>query len=205
MTRSSHPSRPPTRTPLLRASRSVGWVSIGWAVLSALAIAVVSILPSPGRSQTVPLESFAGRWAFAGGQADLQRMDDAINHVVDQLNLFIREIARGEIHRRITHEQHVVLGFRGDDRMTLALDNWGPVEVPVGGGSNQVRGPGGDQVRVSARFVDGRLVYRQATSQGMRQNVFSLAGDGSRLTMGVSISAGQLPADIRYRLTYRRR
>jgi hypothetical protein len=132
-------------------------------------------------------------------------MDDAINRVVDQLNLFIREIARSEIHRRVNHEQRVVLGVRGDDRMTLALDDWGPVEIPIGRGSNHVRGPGGDQVRVSARFADGRLVYRQSASQGARQNVFSLTGDGSRLVMGVSISAGQLPADIRYRLTYRRR
>lgn len=191
---------PPTEARALRASRF-----FGLGLVAALVLALASLVPAPSRSQTVPLESFAGTWAFAGGQADLQGMDDAINRVVDQLNLFIREIARSEIHRRINHEQRVVLGVRGDDRMTLALDDWGPVEIPIGGGSNRVRGPGGDQVRVSARFVNGRLVYRQSTPQGVRQNVFSLAGDGARLTMGVSITADQLPADIRYRLTYRRR
>jgi hypothetical protein len=177
-----------------------------WVGVVAMAAALVGAvcLPSASQSQTAALDSFGGTWVFSGGQAQLRSMDDSLNRVVDQMNLFIREIARSEIHRRIDHEQRVRLVVHGERAISLGLDDWGPIEVPLNGGARSVEGPDGDRVRASAAFRNGRLIWRQVTSQGSRVNAFTVSGDGSRLGMGVTISAGQLPADIRYRLSYRR-
>lgn len=65
----------------------MGW--IGWACVAL----GVSVWLGPVRSQTAALESFQGTSALAGGESE---MEDAIDRVIDRLNLFIREIARGE-------------------------------------------------------------------------------------------------------------
>jgi hypothetical protein len=170
-------------------------------VLTAALCVGLAAVPGRGRSQTAALESFDGTWALTGGQ---RGMDEAIDRVVDQLNIFIREIARGEIHRRLDPEQRVRLVVEDEETVRLGLDDWGPVRVRLDGRTREVRGPDGDRVRISMRFHRGRLIERHVAGQGTRQNVFSLGADGSRLTMAVRIGADQLPSDIRYRLTYRR-
>ncbi len=175
-------------------------IALGTAAL-ALAVALV---PSPSRTQAPALESFAGTYVLAGDRRELTSMDDAINRVVDRMNLFIREIARGEIHRRIEPEQRIRFALRGAQTLALSLDEWGPVEVAVGGAPLRTRGSTGENVALTVRYGGGRLVAHSATPRGSRTNVFSLSADGERLLMSVRITSDQLPDHIRYRLTYRR-
>lgn len=157
--------------------------------------------PSPGRGQATALESFSGTWALAGGRSD---MAEGIDRVVDQLNIFIREIARSEMHRRLHAEERVRLHVRDEETIDFGYDDWGPVRLQLNASPRSVRGPEGDTVRISMRFSRGRLIHRHVAGQGHRTSVFSLSGDASRLSMAVRIGADQLPADIRYRLIYRR-
>lgn len=91
-----------------------------------------------------------------------------------------------------------------EDTVGLALDDWGPISARLDGRTRRVRGPEGDRLRLSMRFSQGRLIERHQAGQGTRQNVFSLSPDATRLMMDVSIAADPLPAEIRYRLVYRR-
>lgn len=120
------------------------------------------------------------------------------------MNLLIREIARGEIHRRIDPEHQVVIRVDDEQHVRLGYDDWGPQRLRLGGAAVATRGPDGNDIRMSLRFERGRLIARQNAGEGRRTNIFSLSADGSRLTMSSRIGAPQLPADIRYRLSYRR-
>lgn len=182
-------------TSVRRSTIAIGAAALGLAV---------ALLPSPSRTQAPALESFAGTYVLAGDRRELTSMSDAINRVVDRMNLFIREIARGEIHRRIEPEQRIRFALRGSELLSMSLDDWGPVEVSVGGAPLRTRGSTGENVALSVRYGGGRLVAHSATPRGSRTNVFSLSADGERLLMSVRIASDQLPDDIRYRLTYRR-
>jgi hypothetical protein len=171
--------------------------------MSAILLALAALVPSPSRSQTAELESFHGSFVFTQDQAELTSMNHAIDRVVDQLNLFIREIARSEIRRRITPEHRIRLAVQGD-RVTVSFDQWGPVELAIGGPGRQVQGPAGDRIRASVSFRGGRLIERRIAARGSRTNVFRLSADAQRLHMEVRIASEQLPAHIRYRLSYRR-
>lgn len=182
---------------MLRASKA--------AALSVGLLALAALMPSPSQTQaTSSLERFEGSFAHTGARRELRAMDGAINRVVDQMNIFIREIARGEVHRRVTPEGRIEIDVIDPTTMTIAMDDWGPVRVRVGASARRVRGAAGENVQLRVRFDDGRLIQRTSTGGGARTNVFTLSADRESLSMRVRIESDQLPDDIRYRLTYRR-
>jgi hypothetical protein len=157
-----------------------------------------------GATGDAQLASFDGSFALSGEASQRRAMEQAIDRVVDQMDLFVREIARLEIRRRVTPEQRIAFDVHGADRVSLTMDQWGPGPLTVGAAARRVRGSAGDDVNLSLRFRDGRLVTHSAASNGARTNTFSLDADGERLLMAVRITSDQLPADIRYTLAYRR-
>lgn len=173
-------------------------------LVGGLAAVVLASTPATGRTQSVALEAYEGGWSFSRSRRDVRGLEQAIDHVVDQLNFFIREIARGEMRRRITPESRVRFNLLPGARISLAIDEWGPMTFDLGAQPRRVRGPNGDDIRVAVAFQGGRLVHREIHSQGHRTNVFALSGDGARMTMHATIGSDQLPDDVRYRLTYRR-
>jgi hypothetical protein len=182
---------------VLRASTRVA-LPIGLVLLAA------AVAPTPSHTQTPTLESFRGTYVHTGARGELRAMGGAIDRVVNQMNIFVREIARGEVHRRITPEQRIEIGVPDPQAMTIAMDGWGPVRVALDAAARRVRGATGEDVNLTVRFEEGRLVQRAATPRGSRTNVFTLSPDLEQLSMLVRIASDQLPAEIRYRLTYRR-
>lgn len=187
---------------VLRASTRVA-LPIGLVLLAA------AVAPSASHTQAPGLESFRGTYVHSGvrgqgARAELRAMGGAIDRVVNQMNIFVREIARGEVHRRITPEQRIEIGVPDPQALTLAMDGWGPVRVGLDAAARRVRGASGEDVDLTVRFGDGRLVQRAVTPRGSRTNVFTLSPDLEQLSMLVRIASDQLPAEIRYRLTYRR-
>lgn len=182
---------------VLRASTRVA-LPIG------LVLLIAAVAPSSSQTQAPTLESFRGTYVHTGARAELRAMGGAIDRVVNQMNIFVREIARGEVHRRITPEQRIEIGVLDPQAMTLAMDGWGPVRVALDAAARRVRGATGEDVNLTVRFDEGRLVQRAVTPRGSRTNVFTLSPDLEQLSMLVRIASDQLPAEIRYRLTYRR-
>ncbi len=175
------------------------WMALGAALLTALALT-----PVPSSSQTGALEDFEGAWVFTRSARDLRSHEQGIDHVADLMNLFIREIARGEMRRRIPPETRLEFHFESETRLLLTVDDWGPHAFTIGGPARRVQGPEGEDVQVRITFARGRIVHRQRNGGGHRTNTYSLNADGSRLTMSANIASDQLPADVRYRLTFRR-
>jgi len=181
----------------------LAWAARGGALAAACWVAL-ALTPVPSSSQTAALEDFEGAWVFTRSSRDLSSHEQGIDHVVDQLNIFIREIARGEMRRRIPPEGRVTFRVESETAVQLSIDDWGPHRFELGASPRRVRGPEGDDVRVRLAFQRGRLVHRQVHSGGNRLNTYSLNGDGSRLTLNATIGSDRLPDDIRYRLTFRR-
>ncbi|MBX3268737.1 MAG: hypothetical protein KF729_00665 [Sandaracinaceae bacterium] len=178
------------------------WAKTAILTLAALLLGLAAAPPS--RSQEVALEDFGGTWQFNRTRRDLRDLEEGIDRVADQLNIFIREIARGEMRRRIQPEGRVRFAIQSETRATIAVDDWGPHAFELGGAPRSVRGPNGDSIRVGLAFRNGQIVHRELHGQGHRTNVFALSPDGTQLTMNASIGSDQLPDQIRYRLTYRR-
>jgi len=167
-------------------------------------LALSSLAAPAARSQTSALESFDGTWIFNDGPRDRRSRDAGIDAVADQLNLFIREIARGEMRRRLTPEARIVIDVRGETRVALTIGDFGPHALELGGPARTFPGPDGHPIQARLELRAGRLVEREVHGEGDRTNVLSLNGAAGRLTMAARIGASQLPADIRYRLTYHR-
>ncbi len=175
------------------------------ALLAASALVLVALALAPtSRSQTAALEDFSGSWQFNRARRDLDSLEDGIDHVADQLNLFIREIARGEMRRRIQPDARVQLRVEDETHVTIAIDDWGPHSFELGAAPRTVRGPEGSDIRVGLTFRQGQILHRELHGQGHRTNVFSLSPDARQLTMGATIGSDQLPDVIRFRLTHRR-
>jgi hypothetical protein len=180
-----------------RASNAIGGLAM-------MTVGVALAVGAPARSQTAALTDFTGSYRFSGRPAERQGLETAIDEVADQLNVFIREIARGEMRRRIQPEDSVRIRVMDETTVALGYGDWGPVELSLGPGGQRVRGPTGDMQRVSLAFERGRLIHRERQGEGERTNVFSLSPDGRRLRMSSRIASDRLPDDIRYRLSFRR-
>jgi hypothetical protein len=175
--------------------------------LTAAVLAVSTGVQPTARSQQAAeqhaLESFSGSWVRAQDRREQEAMYDSFDRVVEQMNVFVREIARLELRRRVVPEERIRVTVLSEDDVSCAFDNWA-VRARLDGTARGIRGPEGEQIRSSLRFDDGRIVERRSNGQGERVNVLSLSQDAQRLILSVRISSVQLPDAIRFRLTYRR-
>jgi len=179
--------------------------SVWAAAIVALLGAAAAAPPSGARADVSVLDLFDGRYAFAGGERERSRLEDAIDDVVDRLNVFIREIARGEIRRNVRPEGRIALEVVEGRRVRLSLGDWGPLDLRLDGRPRHMSGPDGSDTEVRASLRGGRLLVVQRSSRGRRENWLSLSRDGEWLFNQIRIGADQLPADIQYTLSYRRR
>jgi len=177
-----------------------------WAAAAvALLGAAMAMPPSAARADLSALDLFAGRYTFAGGARERSQLEDAIDDVVDRLNVFIREIARGEIRRNVRPEPRIALEVIDGRRVRVSFGDWGPLDLRLDGPARRTRGPDGSDTAVRASLRGRRLLVTQRSSRGERDNWLSVSRDGEWLYNQVRIGADQLPADIRYTLSYRRR
>jgi hypothetical protein len=180
----------------LRAHRIVALVACLGA-LSALAIP-----RAESQEQEASLESFRGTFVLAG-TGERAALVNAIDRVADQFDIFVREIARGELRRRLSTEERIRVAI-DETAVEFAFDNWVPGRIPLDGRVRTLRGPGGETLRHSVRFEGGRIIERRVGGGGERMNVLTMSPDHQRMIMSVRISSDQLPDAIRYRLAYRR-
>lgn len=185
----------------MSASRR-SWSTV--ATILALGLLVGAGWPGSARTQTASIEGFEGAWRYVGGARDQRQQDAAIDQVVDQLDLFTREIARVAIRRSLAPEPELQVRLRGPRRLSLQLGDWVSHEVELDAPPLVMPGPDGSATRFSARFASGRLTTREESARGSRINQLGLSPDGAHLFMHVRVRAPQLPSDIRYALTYRR-
>lgn len=157
----------------------------------------------PAQDHAAVLEGYRGVWRYADGDRGREQIEVAIRRAVDGLPFFAEPFAARQI-REISAPFERVRFIVEGDRLAFRADGWGPVGSRVGGPTEVIRDPEGYPLRMRQYVRNGRLVQVFTTDDGTRENSFALSGDGQWLWMSVRITSPRLPADVRYRLRYRR-
>lgn len=145
---------------------------------------------------------FAGTYRFGGSAAEEAARSAAIDRCVDTLFFAIRGIARSRLSNGTKIEPWVSFGFEAG--MIQYRTPSSPVATSPEQGTVVDYTSHGDRSKLSQRFADGRLNQVFAADEGKRTNDWSLAPDGSTLTLRVTISSPKLSVPVGYSLTYRK-
>jgi hypothetical protein len=179
------------------------WTSVGAAaVVAALGWAATDI----GASALEPsLDPLLGTYRFVGGEKEAQEVERAIDDAVDELNIFIRGIARRRLKEPNLPTDELRISFE-DGTITIARSGQPAVAAPASGKRVNWKNPrNGNELRVAHRIMpDGSLEQNLIGDRGVSTNVFSLAEDG-RLSMRTTVEAEKLPSTIRFTTTYARK
>lgn len=146
-----------------------------------------------------------GTYRFAGGQEETQEIERAIDEAVDEMNVFIRGIARRRLREPNlpTDELRISLG---SDTITVARTGQPKVSAPATGKRVPWRNPrNGNELEVSHRITpDGALEQKLIGDRGVSTNVFTISADG-KLSMRTTVTADKLPSTLRFTTTYVRK
>lgn len=169
--------------------------------VAALAVLALAAVPASGNQQE--LEAYGGLWQYADGDEGRQEIEVAIGRAIDDLPFFVEPFAADQIRPITTPFERVRFTVTGD-RLAFLADGWGPVSSRVGGPPETIRDPVGSPLELQQSMRGSRLKQVFTSPDGQRENIFALSGDGRWIWMSVRISSPRLPADVRYRLRYRR-
>jgi hypothetical protein len=148
-------------------------------------------------------QAFAGEYVFAGGQKERDGVDAAVEASVAALNPMVRNMGRTRLRDANPVPQRLTIDVDGD-RVKILFDGQGH-DVALDGVPIKTESPEGDKVKVSHRLRGAQLAELIDGVGGDRTNDFKLNADGTRLTVSVKISSGQLPVPVEYRLTFKRK
>lgn len=184
-----------------------------WLLLSVTLVSVISFeleRASADPKQSDPsvdpgLQRYVGTYEYAGGDAEIDALDDAIDQVVSQMNFFVRGIARRRLRKPNLPSKRVVITVENGQ---IGIDRPGQpkVSAPADGKPVQWRNPDDGEVFQVRQGIDedGHLYQRFKGDDSTSRNEFRLDDDGKKLTIHTEITADRLPAPLRFDMTYRR-
>jgi hypothetical protein len=151
------------------------------------------------------LRPFAGTYGYVGGETEIKALDQAIDEVVDQMNFFIRGIARRRLRAPNLPSKKVSVFI---ERGQIRINRPGQPEVsaPADGKPITWRHPtDGDVFQVSHGIDDEGVLYQRFEGErSVSRNRFVLSEDDRHLTIHTVITADRLPAPLRFKMTYER-
>lgn len=183
----------------------------------------VGMTPGPGWIGVgLMLGLFGGLFGQAGAQNDVQgdahanlqgtfvneaQSQDAIRTAVDaavaRMNFVTRPIARSRLKKTNAPHRRVEI-VRTEQEISVAFDGNKPVRMPADGRTVKWTRDDGETFDVSATWSGDRLVQTFKAEDGQRTNTFNLGADAKALTVQVEVTSPQLPAPVRYSLSFAR-
>jgi len=156
---------------------------------------------SADESQRRAADGFAGDYRFVGGAAERDAVDRAIEEVVGEMNPLVRPVARDRLARgnKVPTELHI---SRDQDALVVSFDGRKHTAA-LDGTTTTVTGTGGDALRYRVEIDAAELRQSFVGEKGRRENKLRLGGD-RKLALQVVVTSPQLPAALRYRLTFQR-
>jgi hypothetical protein len=151
------------------------------------------------------LQQFVGTYTYVGGDAEIKALDQAIDEVVDQMNFFIRGIARRRLRAPNLPSKKVSV-FVENGQIRIERPGQPEVSAPADGRPITWRHPTDGDVFEVSHGVDeeGALFQRFEGERSVSLNRFVLNKDRKRLTIHTVIAADRLPAPLRFKMTYER-
>ncbi|MGB5415095.1 MAG: hypothetical protein WBN01_10680, partial [Polyangiales bacterium] len=171
------------------------------AALAACCGASIALADAPDSA----IQQFVGTYTYVGGDAEIRALDRAIDEVVDQMNFFIRGIARRRLRAPNLPSKEVSV-FVENGQIRIDRPGQPEVSAPADGRPIIWRHPSDGDVFQVSHGVDeeGVLYQRFEGERSVSRNRFVLGKDKKRLTIHTVITADRLPAPLRFRMTYER-
>jgi hypothetical protein len=188
------------------------WVEgvLGGLVL-ATACNVADAQPASGTAEAVSASAavassdgdrFVGSYRFAGGQAQRTALREAIEELVEALNILVRGRARDKLQETNPVFDSVKITRSGD---SLVL-TFGTLKnaCKLDGSPTKVEGIDGSELTCRLSMEKHALVQRLSGPRGGRDNTITVDEHG-KLRIKTRIHSRLMPKDLHYELTYARR
>ncbi len=184
-------------------SRSVVIVSLlGAAFFVSAGSAAQERTPSPpAESPAENPPSLTGEWAIVSVATATRNRDSGVERATDDMNVLIRGIARRRLRNSTPiHRRVVVSGTGATFRAQVGRYDlrWAPDNRP-----RAYRDPEGRELTARQSLQNGRLRQVFWSDEGTLTHTL-MARDPDTLILTVRIAADRLPADVVYRVRYRR-
>jgi hypothetical protein len=148
------------------------------------------------------VDRFVGKYRFAGGQAQRNALREAIEELVQAINVLVRGKARTKLEETNPVFDSVVIE-RGAGTLVLTFGTLKNA-CKLDGSATQVDGIDGSKLTCRLSMENGALVQRLSGSRGGRDNTITVDEHG-KLRVKTRIHSRLMPKDLRYKLTYARR
>jgi hypothetical protein len=148
-------------------------------------------------------KALAGTWAFAGNEAELAAVVQAVDRATADMGFLARPFASEALGARARPRERYTLSFEGQVVSIVSPDH--PTERgEIGGPPVKVTDRFGDENQTTFRMRDGALVEAGKSADGSGETVFTPGADGQTLSVRRLMESGRLSAPVDVTLSYRR-
>ena len=145
---------------------------------------------------------FSGHYQWSGSAEDVAGVAREVDATVASLNFLVRPIARPRLTRSTAPYASFDITLGASNCVTFAREGARVINGKLGEAVKWEREEGVLQDVSFALTPEGRLQQTFSESDGTRVHLFTLASDGTNLTLEVAINSKRLDRPIRYRLSY---
>lgn len=147
--------------------------------------------------------TFEGTYVYAGGAEQRTGFQKAIAHVVDQMNVLVRGIARERLSLRVKIQPQIVFRHDGGG-LSISHEPLPPRTTKLDGTALRLKNRAGDRISVLYKRVGNAIVETIRSGSSSQINTYRFNANGDRLVFSAAIHSPMMPADICYQLNYRR-
>lgn len=158
----------------------------------------------PASPPPITSADFHGSYRYAGGNAQREDLEAAIEATVTQLAKAIQGIARKRLTQANPVDSSVEIVVAGDE-ITTTFESGFHVTCVIDGATVKTTGIDGEKLAVRVRSKGSKLVQHMQGKDGARTIVYVLSADRNKLTVHHKITADRLPEPLTYQLSYSRK
>lgn len=150
-------------------------------------------------------KKFSGTYVLAGGAKKARKkINKKIEKIVDEMSFYKRPFARGELKDSTKPCPKLQVVFNGND---VGINCVGRIKAkaPYTGKAVKWVNEDDDELRLSQKLEQNRMVQKFRSENGLRTNVYRLEDGGKKLVIDVKITSEQLPRALKYQLVMRRK
>jgi hypothetical protein len=138
-----------------------------------------------------------GEWKYSGGKKEVAVMEKAVDEIVDEMNVFIRPIARARLPKICSPWKKLAIEKKGNS--VVIRNERRNFVLPIGK-TVQREGPDGS-LKVTLKHKDGVLHETLVSDDGTRVNEFHAIPGGVRVE--TALHSKRLPRPMRFSYSYR--
>lgn len=159
--------------------------------------------PTPPAEELDVTAAFQGKFVYAGGQKQKDKLVEAIEAATEDMNFVTRPIARSRLKDTNTVFGSITIALTGDN-ISIQRDKQTPIVTPASGAAGKWTSPDDETYTVTQKLTDRKITQNFQAGDGKKTAVYTLSKDGKSLTLTVTVSSPKLPQKVVYSLSYRK-